>query len=85
MIKDSGFFYIFALLSWVLASTLHGHFMFYNEHYMFYNEAAAMEHSEGSRRREDEEGLAHSPSISLPSSLCNTSDYVARTEPHGHT
>lgn len=47
-------------------------------------EAAAVEHSEDSRS-EDEEGLARSPSTSLPSSLCSTSDYVARTEPRGHT
>ena len=36
-------------------------------------------------RSEDEEGLARSPSLSLPSSLCGTSDYEGRTEPRGHT
>ena len=48
-------------------------------------EATAVERSEGNRRSEDEEGLARSPSVSLPSSLCGTSDYEGRTEPRGHT
>lgn len=53
--------------------------------FMMNAEATAVERSEGNRRSEDEEGLARSPSVSLPSSLCGTSDYEGRTEPRGHT